>query len=238
MAAHTAAGPGPAVPAPALLDAVLFDLDGTLIHSAPGILESFKYAFWQFGVVMNEDQLRPFMGPPLRQSFAGVLAPEEVERAVRLYRDYYAIHGQEGCCVFPGVPQMLAALRKAGCTLCIATSKAREVALQVLAHYGLLDAFDYVGGASMDASLDTKTAVMQLVLGQPQLAGKCPVMVGDRENDMQGARDCSIPAVGALYGYGSQAELAPFSPVFCAQDVPALCAWLLAHRACKEGAKA
>ena len=90
----------------------------------------------------------------------------------------------------------------------------------------------------MDASLDTKTAVMQLVLGQPQLAGRRAVMVGDRENDMQGARDCALPAVGALYGYGSAQELAPFSPVFCAQDVHALCAWLLAHRACEEGAGA
>ncbi len=229
MAAHTAAGPGPAVPAPALLDAVLFDLDGTLIHSAPGILESFKYAFWQFGVVMNEDQLRPFMGPPLRQSFAGVLAPEEVERAVRLYRDYYAIHGQEGCCVFPGVPQMLAALRKAGCTLCIATSKAREVALQVLAHYGLLDAFDYVGGASMDASLDTKTAVLAHVLARPGLQGKQAVMVGDRDNDMQGAADCALPAVAAAWGYAAPGELEAWHPAYLAPDVPALQAWLLAR---------
>ena len=167
-------------------DAVLFDLDGTLIDSAPGILATFQKTFETFGLTVGEQRLRPFLGPPLRSSMAQLLPQAQVEQAVETYRELYQTHG----------------------------------------------------GASMDASLDTKTAVMQLVLGQPQLAGKCPVMVGDRENDMQGARDCSIPAVGALYGYGSQAELAPFSPVFCAQDVPALCAWLLAHRACKEGAKA
>ena len=156
------------------------------------------------------------------------LAPFKIRIGTREYVDLPTLN----------VPQMLQALREAGFVVCVATSKPYPVALRVLRHFGLEQAFDYIGGASMDASLDTKTAVMQLVLDQPQLAGKCPVMVGDRENDMQGARDCGIPAVGALYGYGSQAELAPFSPVFCAQDVPALCAWLLAHRACKEGAKA
>ena len=194
--------------------------------------------FKTFGLTVGEQRLRPFLGPPLRSSMAQLLPQAQVEQAVETYRELYQTHGLDGCAPYAGVPQMLQALREAGFVVCVATSKPYPVALRVLRHFGLEQAFDYIGGASMDASLDTKTAVMQLVLGQPQLAGKCPVMVGDRENDMQGARDCSIPAVGALYGYGSQAELAPFSPVFCAQDVPALCAWLLAHRACKEGAKA
>lgn len=66
----------------------------------------------------------------------------------------------------------------------------------MLRHFGLEQAFDYIGGASMDASLDTKTAVMQLVLDQPQLAGKCPVMVGDRENDMAGRARLRHPCGG------------------------------------------
>ena len=215
-------------------DAVLFDLDGTLIDSAPGILATFQKTFEAFGLTVGEQRLRPFLGPPLRSSMAQLLPQAQVEQAVETYRELYQTHGLDGCAPYAGVPQMLQALREAGFVVCVATSKPYPVALRVLRHFGLEQAFDYIGGAS----LDTKTAVMQLVLDQPQLAGKCPVMVGDRENDMQGARDCGIPAVGALYGYGSQAELAPFSPVFCAQDVPALCAWLLAHRACKEGAKA
>ena len=218
--------------------AVLIDKDGTLIDSAPGILATFQKTFEAFGLTVGEQRLRPFLGPPLRSSMAQLLPQAQVEQAVETYRELYQTHGLDGCAPYAGVPQMLQALREAGFVVCVATSKPYPVALRVLRHFGLEQAFDYIGGASMDASLDTKTAVMQLVLGQPQLAGKCPVMVGDRENDMQGARDCGIPAVGALYGYGSQAELAPFSPVFCAQDVPALCAWLLAHRACKEGAKA
>ena len=219
-------------------DAVLFDLDGTLIDSAPGILATFKKTFETFGLAVDEQRLRPFLGPPLRSSMAQLLPQSRVEQAVETYRELYKIHGLDGCAPYEGVPEMLRMLRQAGFAVCVATSKPRPVALRVLRHFGLEQAFDYIGGASMDASLDTKTAVMQLVLGQPQLAGRRSVMVGDRENDMQGARDCALPAVGALYGYGSAQELAPFSPVFCAQDVHALCAWLLAHRACEEGAGA
>lgn len=219
-------------------DAVLFDLDGTLIDSAPGILTTFKKTFETFGLAVDEQRLRPFLGPPLRSSMAQLLPQSRVEQAVETYRELYKTHGLDGCAPYEGVPDMLRTLRHAGFAVCVATSKPHPVALRVLRHFGLEQAFDYIGGASMDASLDTKTAVMQLVLGQPQLAGRRAVMVGDRENDMQGARDCALPAVGALYGYGSAQELAPFSPVFCAQDVHALCTWLLAHRACEEGAGA
>lgn len=208
-------------------DAVLFDLDGTLVDSAPGILESFRYALWQFGVVLPEAQLRRFLGPPLRGSFAEVLAPEEVEQAVELYRGYYRLHGQEGCGLYPGVREMLAALRRRGYTLCIATSKARDVAARVLEHYGITQAVDYLGGASMDESLDTKEAVIRHVLTQPLLAGKQAVMIGDRDNDMQGAAACGLPAVGVAYGYAAPDELEAYGPLFLAPDVPSLTDWLL-----------
>lgn len=208
-------------------DAVLFDLDGTLVDSAPGILETFRYALWQFGVVLPTEKLRRFLGPPLRGSFAQVLAPEEVEQAVELYRDYYKLHGQEGCGLYPGVREMLDALRARGYTVCIATSKARDVAARVLEHYGIADAVDYLGGASMDQSLDTKAAVIGHVLSQPLLAGKRAVMVGDRDNDMQGAAQCGLPAVGVAYGYAAPGELEAYRPLFLAGDPAALTAWLL-----------
>ena len=160
-------------------DAVLFDLDGTLIDSAPGILATFQKTFETFGLTVGEQRLRPFLGPPLRSSMAQLLPQAQVEQAVETYRELYQTHGLDGCAPYAGVPQMLQALREAGFVVCVATSKPYPVALCVLRHFGLEQAFDYIGGASMDASLDTKTAVMQLVLGQPQLAGKCPVMVGD-----------------------------------------------------------
>ena len=78
--------------------------------------------------------------------------------------------------------------------------------------------FDFIGGASMDESRDTKTAVVRYVLAQPMMQGKRVLMVGDRNDDMRGAADCGLDAAGALYGYGSREELEPFHPVILAKD--------------------
>ena len=212
-------------------DAVLFDLDGTLFDSAPGIFDSFRHTLAQFGVTATLQQLQRFLGPPLWESFAQLLPPDEVERAIGIYRQRYAEMSGPLTGIYPGVPQMLDALRTAGYTVCLATSKLQPVALRLLCEKGLEDKFDFIGGSSGDTALDTKTAVMRHVLSQPALQGKRAVMVGDRDNDMQGAADCGLPALGALYGYGSAEELAPYAPLAMLPSVEALRDWLLEHRA-------
>ena len=212
-------------------DAVLFDLDGTLLDSAPGIFDAFCHTLAQFGTEATQQQLRRFLGPPLHESFSRLLPPGEVERAIGIYRRRYAEKSGPLTGVYPGVPQMLAALRAAGYTICLATSKLEPVALQLLREKGLADAFDCIGGSQGDTALDTKTAVMRRVLSRPALQNKRAVMVGDRDNDMQGAADCGLPALGALYGYGSAEELAPYAPLAMPASVEDLRDWLLEHRA-------
>ena len=122
------------------------------------------------------------------------------------------------CAVFPGVPEMLRRLKEAGLVLCTATSKPTRVVTPILEEQGLAEYFDFIGGASMDESRDTKTAVVRYVLAQPMMQGKRVLMVGDRNDDMRGAADCGLDAAGALYGYGSREELEPFHPVILARD--------------------
>jgi phosphoglycolate phosphatase len=212
-------------------DAVLFDLDGTLVDSQPGILATFSYTFAQFGVQLPVEQLRRFLGPPLRASFAEVLPPQQVEQAVELYRAQYAKGGMFQGAVYDGVPAMLQELKENGFTLCVATSKPQTVAQQVLEHFGLAQWFCYIGGASLDASRDTKTAVMQEVLRQSVMHNSRPLMVGDRDNDMQGAQNCGIAAAAVLYGYGSAEELMPYAPLFAAESPQQLCSWILNEKA-------
>ena len=65
------------------------------------------------------------------------------------------------------------------------------------------------------------------VLAQPMMQGKRVLMVGDRNDDMRGAADCGLDAAGALYGYGSREELAPFHPVLLAESCADLAAQIL-----------
>lgn len=126
---------------------------------------------------------------------------------------------------------MLQRLKAAGLILCTATSKPTQVVTPILKEKDLADYFDFIGGASMDESRDTKTDVVRYVLAQPMLQGKRVLMVGDRGDDMRGAADCGLDAAGALYGYGSREELEPFHPVLLAESCADLAAQLLDGRA-------
>lgn len=151
-------------------DAILFDVDGTLIDSAPGIIHTLQEVFCTMGVDVSGINLRRYLGPPLRKSFGEHFTdPALIEKATDLYRTSYAVKGSHECAVFPGVPQMLQTLKDAGFLLCTATSKPTKVVTPILEEQGLAPYFDFIGGASMDESRDTKTEVVRYVLSQPAL---------------------------------------------------------------------
>lgn len=209
-------------------DAVLFDVDGTLIHSSPGILATMEYTFRQMGIDPAGVDLTRYLGPPLRRSFGEHFSNEAmVEKMVDIYRTRYAEDGCHRCQVFDGVRPMLEQLRRAGIRLYTATSKPTVVVTPILEEQGLAQYFDFIGGASEDKSVDTKTAVMRLVLARPELQGARVLMVGDRSDDMKGAADCGVPAAAVMYGYGSEQELAPFAPVLMAKDCQQLADYIL-----------
>ena len=209
-------------------DAILFDVDGTLIDSAPGILNTLEEVFSTMGVAMPRSEMNRYIGPPLRKSFAEHFSdPAKIEEATERYRRSYAVKGSHECEAYPGVVEMLRRLKEAGLTLCTATCKPTDVVTPILKEKGLLPYFTFVGGASMNESRDTKTDVIAHVLAQPMLQGRRVLMVGDRSDDMIGAANCRLDAAAALYGYGSREELAPFAPVFMAEDCAALTDWIL-----------
>lgn len=212
----------------ACFNAVLFDVDGTLIHSSPGILATMEYTFQSVGIDPAGIDLTRYLGPPLRRSFGEHMRREEdVERMVRIYRDRYHEVGQHMCQVFPGVREMLGRLKDSGVKLYTATSKPTSVVTPILREQGLAGYFTFIGGASEDKSVDTKTAVMHTVLTRPELKGAKVLMVGDRADDMRGAADCKVPAAAVLYGYGSREELLAFKPCFMARTCEKLTDFIL-----------
>mgnify|MGYP002284600592 CR=1 FL=1 len=237
-------------------DVILFDVDGTLIDSAPGILNTLEEVFTKMGVDVTHMNLRRYLGPPLRKSFGEHFSdPAKIEEATELYRESYREKGSHEGTAYPGAAEMVRRLKEAGvvlCTatskstvvvtpileeqeagfvLCTATSKPTVVVTPILEEQGLAPYFDFIGGASMDESRDTKTEVVRYVLTQPCVQGKRVLMVGDRNDDMRGAADCGLDAAGALYGYGSREELEPFGPVLLAESCEELTDKLLACRA-------
>ncbi|MBR6951840.1 MAG: HAD hydrolase-like protein [Oscillospiraceae bacterium] len=201
---------------------ILFDLDGTVTESAPGIFQSIRYAMDRMNVPLPDSlDMSVFIGPPLTVSFRSILGLSEsdADRAVSFYREYYGDRGLFECRVYPGVPELLTRLRAEGRTVALATAKPETFSRRILDHFGLTDRFTFIGGASLDASRRTKDAVIAHVL--PQLPGafaENTIMVGDRDQDVTGARNNGIGCIGVLYGYGSAEELAGAGALALAED--------------------
>lgn len=190
---------------------ILFDLDGTLTDSAPGILNSVRYACRKMQLTIPEEAtLRRFLGPPLPSSFRSYLHLNEADtnRAVAAFREYYPDKGIFENEVYPGIPALLADLKAAGKTVVMATSKPEVFARRIMQHFSLENYFDAICGATMDETRTDKGEVIAYALrtiGATSTQGI--VMVGDREHDVKGAAGNGLPCIGAVYGYGSAEEL-------------------------------
>ena len=203
-------------------DTILFDLDGTLTDSGPGILNGMEYAVREMGLPPHErDFYRRFIGPPLQWSFQHFLGLDEAQarEGVRVYQVYYRERGIWENAPYPGIQELLAQLQSAGKKLAVATSKPEEMALQVLEHFGLMPYFHCVAGATLEESVDRKAASIRRCLEQ---CGGQAVMVGDRAYDVRGAHENHIPVIGVLYGYGSRQEFEEAGADAIAEDVEAL----------------
>lgn len=190
---------------------ILFDLDGTLTESGIGITRSVAYALNKWGITEpDQKKLDRFVGPPLVDSFMEYygFTPEDARQAVEDYREYYAVRGIFENRVYNGVKELLEALKAAGKTCILATSKPEGYAEQILEHFGLASYFSLVAGATMDEKRTDKASVIAYALEQAGIADRGQVvMVGDREHDILGAEANGLDAIGVLYGYGSREEL-------------------------------
>jgi phosphoglycolate phosphatase len=188
---------------------VLFDLDGTLVDSSPGIHSSVRFAARELGLpAPTPAQLRGMVGPPLQDGFALVLGVPagDVPRAVAAYRAHYTAGALLDVTVHPGIPELLAALTGGGALLAVATSKPEPFAVRVLAHTGLLPAFASVHGATLDGAVRHKDQVVAAALAaHPD--GRDPVLVGDRAHDVLGAAAHELPCIGAGWGPAEDGEL-------------------------------
>lgn len=209
-----------------MYDYILFDLDGTLTDSKPGITTCVQYALHRMGIEEPDlDKLEPFIGPPLMDSFHDFYGfdEEQGKQATAYYRERYSVTGLFENEVYPGIDSLLADLKNAGKKLAVASSKPQVYVERILEHFGLLTYFDVVVGSDLNGTRTKKEEVVeealrQLLPGQlfqKIMDGKFPnapkydaiAMVGDRRFDMVGANAYHIAGIGVAYGYAVPGEL-------------------------------
>ena len=212
-------------------DWLFFDLDGTLTDSGLGIMRCAAHALRHFGIEVSDlNVLRPFIGPPLEDSFQQFyrFSPEQAEQAVRVYRERYRSIGVFENEVYPGIPECLDALRAAGYRLALATSKPMDMTAIVMDHFDLRRHFDCVMARDAEGRLHTKSDVIRealLTQGITQLDRV--LMIGDRKFDILGAHELGLKAIGVLYGYGDRPEMEAAAADHIVSTVGVLRAYLL-----------
>jgi phosphoglycolate phosphatase len=207
---------------------ILFDLDGTLVDSSCAIRAALAHALERGGLCFPEDRpVERMIGLPLLDIFRDEfdLTGAAAERAIADYRAHYDAEAQAGTRIYDHVESCLEALRAAGCTLVVATVKPSPIAAKVLAEMGLAPYFSGIAGSSMDHARRDKADIIRHALREQGLDAAHSAMVGDRAQDIRGARSNQLCAVGVTWGFGPLEELTAAGPdhlVGCCSELPGL----------------
>ena len=207
---------------------VLFDLDGTLVDSSSAIRASLAHALERLGAGWPEGMaVESVIGMPLldilRERFG--ITGDRAELGIRYYREHYDVHAQEESRVYDHVEELLERLSRSNFRLFLATVKPTPIAEKVLKEMHLAPWFSGVAGSSMDHSRREKSAIIGHALNVFGLEAEHSIMVGDRRQDIHGARRNGLRAVAVTYGFGSREELIEAGPdhiVACSSEIAPL----------------
>lgn len=192
----------------------LFDLDGTLLDSSPGILTCMHHGLGAVGVTTTDAAILELVGIPLQDMFAKLGTPFDlVDTGVSAYRELYGQGEMFNCLMFEGIAPLLSALRNRGWTLAVATSKPTHFALPTVEHFDLAQYFDLVAGATLDGARRHKADVIAFALNELEADPAEVVMIGDRSEDLNGGHANGTQSIGVTWGFGTRGELVACNPL-------------------------
>lgn len=198
---------------------IVFDLDGTLIDTAPDLVGATNHALHHIGLAPRAAaELRPWISFGARRMITEALLASshaadepEIDRLLALFLGWYEANIARESQPFPGVLDALDALAQRGARLAICTNKREGLTLRLLAELGLTGRFDTIVGRD---TLPVSKPHPGHLLGTIERAGGVPqraVMIGDSEVDIATARAAGVPVVAVTFGYSQMpvADLAP-----------------------------
>jgi phosphoglycolate phosphatase len=192
----------------------IFDLDGTLTDSKPGILGCLTNTLEAHGIAWT-GPLDWFIGPPADYSMGRLMPDADEPRRAALLHDYrlcYAATGWQENSVYPGVPELLQSLQASGWQLFVCTSKREDFTQRILEKFALSRYFFAVYADTAGSLHHTKTALLRRLLEEQSLDRATTFMVGDRKFDIEAARANGVTSIAVTYGYGTSEELASARP--------------------------
>jgi phosphoglycolate phosphatase len=216
---------------PRRFDLVVFDWDGTLFDSTALIVQSIQAACRDVGADVPDDRRAAFViGLGLRAAMehaAPGLAPERYPLLAERYRHHYAAR-QKALTLFPGVLDMLHALRRRNHWLAVATGKSRSGLDEALASAELQGVFDGTRTADETQSKPHPQMLLELMREfgtEPERT----LMIGDTTHDLELAANAGTPCVAVGYGAHDHSAFGAHAPLHTALSVAELARWLADH---------
>lgn len=183
---------------------ILFDLDGTLVNTFPGILHSYEYAASKMNLpAPTEKIVNEAIGAPLAEVFREKfqLDEEQTTVAMQYYRERYAEKGIYEVENYPKMTEVLKQLKEKGLFVGVATLKKEEFAKEMLKNLGMSEYLDVIVGMDGRDKL-TKSGMIQKAMKLMNQNQKETVLVGDSFYDAVGAEEAGVDFIGVTYGFG------------------------------------
>lgn len=183
---------------------IIFDLDGTLADTSPGIYQCHRYANLKMrGNIRSDEELQGIIGGPLLKTYTDRFGynEEDARKAVKLYREHYAANGTKGTVLYPDMLDLLKFLKQSGYYTAVATLKSERLAKNMLAEIGAAQYLDLIHGMDENDTF-TKSSLINMCIQELECSPQESVLVGDSEHDAKGALETGVDFIAVTYGFG------------------------------------
>lgn len=193
---------------------VVFDLDGTLIDSKPGIVKCLRHVSDSFGLdTSGIDDL--VIGPPAEVTISRLMpnhSEEDRGQFLKAFRQCYSRDGWSDCSLYQGITELLDRLRVGGARIFVCTSKREDFTLRLVDYFNLRSFFEAIAADREDLASHEKTYLLSDLIQRYAIDRSHGFMVGDSKYDMDAARATGMKAIGVLYGYGRKEDIIASKP--------------------------
>ena len=184
---------------------IIFDLDGTLLDTSPGIMHCYSETGKKLGLKSNVlDNKRCVIGGPLKDGFKKLYSIKnetQVDAAVDEYKKLYATQGIKMYKPYDGIEKMLKNLQNHGFYTAVATLKLEDYVKEMLKEAGLSHYFDIIKGWNGNDNC-TKAVFLEEILSELSIRRRDTILVGDSIYDAKGTEEANVDFVGVSYGFG------------------------------------
>jgi len=207
-----------------------FDLDGTVTDPKEGIVNSYIFSLEKMGIKQyDRETISTYIGASLHLCFADEykIPENDIDAAVKYYREYFGVKGLYENKVYDGIPQILRMHRENKNELFLVTSKPTVYAKEILRHFNLPEYYTKIYGSGLTTHNTAKEVLIHDALSENNLNYNECIMIGDRKHDIIGANANQVDSIAVSYGYGSEEEFIEHKPTYLVHSVKELSELLL-----------